>query len=86
MSKDRHLRTFERIAYNEYHCDQCGHPIFPGDLYRGEVWVYKQGRSRVITWRYHVNPWCPEDHHDEEESQAEILRPSFKSDSQVEAA
>jgi hypothetical protein len=52
----RKLRTYERMAQKTYCCDNCHRaPIFPGDVYRGEVYAHNH---RIIIKRCHVMPNC----------------------------
>jgi len=50
------------MAHEDHMCDNCHYPIFPGDEYKGEVWVMK---GRIVVFKYHVE--CPVDPWEEEE-------------------
>lgn len=44
------------MAQKTYSCNNCNRsPIFPGDVYRGEVFAHNK---RIIVMRYHVMPHC----------------------------
>jgi hypothetical protein len=39
----RRLRTYEHMAQKMYSCNNCNRsPIFPGDVYRGEVFAHNK--------------------------------------------
>lgn len=61
----RLLRTYERMAQIDHgSCDRCYNIIFPGDFYRGEVYVSERTERRdhrITVRKFHVNPLCPLD-------------------------
>ena len=71
----RRLRTYEHMAQKMYKCDNCNRePIFPGDIYRGEVFAHNR---KIIVKRYHDIPHCsdlpdPEEVYNELERIAKI--------------
>ncbi len=64
----RCLRTYRRVADKTYSCClRCEIPIFAGDPYWGEVWVYSK---HLFVKRYHDG--CPIDPDEEERIMREI--------------
>ncbi len=63
----RQLRTYTRIAFNEYTCTYCNDRINPGDYYEGYVVVRstREGKRKLEVYRYH-RPDCPNDPHRED--------------------
>ena len=62
--RQRCLRTYERVAYQEHTCWNCSEHIKPGDFYKGEVWV---GEAGLTVMKFHENPHCENPWDEEEE-------------------
>lgn len=64
--RERHLRSYRRIAQTVHFCDDCHYQIEPGDEYEGSVWITE--RHGLLVFKRHAI--CPVDPYEEE---AEIL-------------
>lgn len=79
MSKKRKvarcLRSYQRIADKNYSCSRCIVPIFAGDPYIGEVWVYGK-----YLWIKRFHDYCPVDPEEEDRRMKEVIEWMEKND------
>lgn len=61
--KERLLRHYEAVAWQEHQCSMCQTAIHAGDYYEGYVKV-NNGKIRVN--KYHLEPYCPDEFFDQE--------------------
>lgn len=65
----RFLRSYRRVANEEHVCRFCSTPIFPGDEYDAEVWVWesrdlRQG-NKIQVRKSHAE--CPDEDPDDDD-------------------
>lgn len=73
----RFLREYENIAHDYHFCDVCCEYIFPGEQYKGIVYVKKDTeKKRIVIHKSHSNPYCepPENPEDYRKSRKSLER------------
>lgn len=87
------LQETTHVAHIEHQCNDCPHPILPGDFYQRKVYLVKltlitqinrgitkfKNDNKITVYKNH--DFCPGDRYDEEEEEPIVDDISYKKDS-----